>query len=167
MNINSNNIVVFPSVNRSVVGTTHKEAVQFTELNVTQIINRIVDRDSFIVKVSDVVDNKVDITINIFGYYFDIKQLDLSSFSTSVYAYVDILNKVDGVTISYNLVGEDSNDVFTGLNIVSTVPSNTDATKTRYSLLLFTKTNNVWSVNEDALIKFGQASLDNIDLGVI
>lgn len=167
MNINSNNIVVFPSVNRSVVGTTHKEAVQFTELNVTQIINRIVDRDSFIVKVSNVVDNKVDITINIFGYYFDIKQLDLSSFSTSVYAYVDILNKVDGVTISYNLVGEDSNDVFTGLNIVSTVPSNTDVTKTRYSLLLFTKTNNVWSVNEDALIKFGQASLDNIDLGVI
>ena len=167
MNINSNNIVVFPSVNRSVAGTTHKEAVQFTELNVTQIINRIVDRDSFIVKVSDVVDNKVDITINIFGYYFDIKQLDLSSFSTSIYAYVDILNKVDGVTISYNLVGEDSNDVFTGLNIVSTVPSNTDVTKTRYSLLLFTKTNNVWSVNEDALIKFEQASLDNIDLGVI
>ena len=52
MNINSNNIVVFPSVNRSVAGTTHKESVQFTELNVTQIINRIVDRDSFIVKVS-------------------------------------------------------------------------------------------------------------------
>ena len=167
MNINSNNIVVFPSVNRSVAGTTHKEAVQFTELNVTQIINRIVDRDSFIVKVSDVVDNKVDITINIFGYYFDIKKLDLSSFSTSVYAYVDILNKVDGVTISYNLVGGDSNDVFTGLNIVSTVTSNTDATKTRYSLLLFKKTNNVWDVNDDALIKFGQASLGDIDLGVI
>ena len=119
MYINSNNIVVFPSVNRSVAGTTHKEAVQFTELNVTQIINRIVDRDSFIAKVSDIVDYKVDIIINIFGYYFDIKQLDLSGFDTNVYAYIDILNKVDS-TISYSLIGADEDGVFKVLNIVET-----------------------------------------------
>ena len=155
VNIESGNIKVFPSVRRS--DESDLDARLPSEYNLTNIVNRLTNTDSFIVEGLTIVknlDGAIQLTsgsCNIHGYYFEIKNsIILNDIGNHDKVYLKIETETSAVNSFVELVGNDeSNNVYTGLQIVYRKP------ETGYYLLLATKDGNGnWINNTQASIRY-------------
>lgn len=154
-NIKSDNIKVFPSVRRS--DASDLDARLPSEYNLTNIVNRLTNTDSFIVEGLTIVKNPDDTiqltrgSCNIHGYYFEIKKsITLDDIGNHDKIYLKIETETSNINSFVELVGNDgSNNIYTGLQIVYEKP------KTGYYLLLATKDGKGnWINNTQASIRY-------------
>ena len=150
-NIKSANIKIFPTSKRD--SAYQAQARLITESNIINIVNRLVDKDSFVIKYDK---DKGDIDFNIHGYWVHvddiINKLSLASSDTNIYAKIKIDTIQSETQPEFNMInGKDINTVYTGVEFVSTPPST--ATNT-YFLHLLEKVGSTWQVPEDSWVKF-------------
>lgn len=86
MNLESGKIKIFPTPNR---GTDYQpQARLVTEFNLTNIVNRLVDKESFVISYKN---NKI--TFNIYGYWVEADFTDNPSLLTgNLYARIQVLD---------------------------------------------------------------------------
>lgn len=152
-NISSNKITVYPTTKRD--DTVDRKARLYVEENIISNITSIADKESFIVSGLDLTSNKLNINNGkciIAGYKFDFTFdnsgsqtiYSLCGNSDSVftsgntnYLYFSISLKPTTISISesnsfvnYELEGEDTSDMYTGLKIIiksnSNLPTSAD-----------------------------------------
>lgn len=160
-NILSNNIKVFPSVKRS---DEYDLAARLpSEYNLTNIINRLTGKDSFIITGLDVSveNNKPQINVgecNIKGYYFNITSpimLNDIGNNTKIYLYIEVEERDSFTELKGNDTGT-TNSEYSGLKISYTEPT------VGYYLLLATKDNitGTWINNTQASIRYTSEMLE-------
>lgn len=162
--ISSNKINVFPSGNRS---EDYPYAKLPTEFNLTNIINRLTDVDSFVVNKEYSSNGIVNpLEFNIMGYYFKVDAdavttltsttfpsgpiygtIKLNDISVGGYTFRELQNTTSGTTLD---VGTE----FQGITFGTTASS----TSGEYSLKLLEKVNSVWMIPQDSKIKFNTNS---------
>lgn len=151
-NILSENIKVFPSVKRS---DEYDLAARLpSEYNLTNIINRLTGKDSFIITGLDISIESNNIQINpgecnIKGYYFNITSpiiLNDIGTNTNIYLYIEVEEKDSFTELKGNDTGE-NNSEYSGLKISYTEPEG-------YYLLLATKDGDNWINNTQASIRY-------------
>lgn len=159
--INSNSINVFPCANR---GTAYNLQSRLTsEYNLTNIINQLIDTDSFVI--SNNLSN--GLSFNIHGYYFNVSNYqditNLDSSWTDVYAQITIAHNelesglvfdeltVNGTEdVSTNL---DADTTFTGVAFTSTKPAEA---QNHYFLHILHRdsTSSDWYIPPESTVKF-------------
>lgn len=158
--IKSNAINVFPCANR---GTAYNLQSRLTsEYNLTNIINQLIDTDSFVI--SNNLSN--GISFNIHGYYFnvsDYKEItNLDSSWTDVYAEITIAsNTIDGLTFNELTINGtedvatdlDADTNFTGIAFTDTKPAEA---QDHYSLHILHRdsTSSDWYIPPESTVKF-------------
>ena len=160
--IESENIKMYPTSHRDV--NKDKFANLSTEFNISNLINRLVDKDSFVVKWANS-DNII--TFNIHGYWFEVKLnselLSNASNVSNLYAAIQIKTiesgYSDGLPVLSNIkensitaLDDNDNDEFQG--IIFANDENYLGVNINYSLHLLTKINDVWVVPENSKVKF-------------
>lgn len=156
MNIASEKIKVFPfGKYRDItnVDTTASNRLLY-EFNIANILGKLIDTEGFVVG-SINTDGTTDgeLIINIAGYYFIIDSgVSLVEDLTGSEVYASIKITTSGIP---SLDGQDSNNVFEGLNL-----TNTDPTDASYSICLMTKENSNWVLNPNVLKKFNAPSIN-------
>ena len=146
INLQSSKISIFPTPDRS----TDPQARLITEFNLVNIVNRLVDKDSFVISYDDTPDsnsNQNKITFNIHGYWIeaDLKDSDLDK--GNLYASISITSKSNTNPFA-ELIGQDSSSgTYTGVKF-STDPFKGDDAKYSLQLLAGGK------VPEDSWVKF-------------
>ena len=158
--INSNSINVFPCANR---GSDYNLQSRLTsEYNLTNIINQLIDTDSFVI--SSNLSN--GLSFNIHGYYFNVSNYqhitNLDSSWTDVYAEITIANNtVDGLTFNELTVNGtedvstdlDADTTFTGVAFTGTKP--TEAQDHYYLHILHrNSTSSDWYIPPESTVKF-------------
>lgn len=111
-NLDSNKVKIFPTPNRGV--GYQPQARLVTEFNLTNIVNRLVDKDSFVISYDNTpnaVENKI--TFNIHGYWIEANLKD-SGLSITGNLYAGITTKDNSVT-STTEAGVESTTKFTEL----------------------------------------------------
>lgn len=186
--LDSRRVKLFPSAYRGNTETIEydPEAKLTTEYNLTTIINRIVDKDSFVIS-RKIEDDKDILKCSIHGYYFSIDLTDESStngtnpltdFTNAKQIYATIkLQNVEGTytpgtsSTKYSLLSlanqksstlnilDDDKDGFVGLNLSDT-KSNLIGT---YSLLIlyWDDIKKSWSIPEESKLKISTDSIYN------
>ena len=186
MNIGSNYVEVFPATKRSL---TSPQSRITSEKNLVSIVNKLIDTEGFVISPSldsPVIENdSTTIEFDIYGYYFVIKNpytsLGLGSTITngSLWAYIELVPIAD--TPYIELFGQDSDDQYTGLNILNVTgtedpPSVSPAHGGEIKMLKIAQYSSLtpggmlyWNVPEESRLKFNKLSLDLsvIDGGVI
>ena len=155
--INSNAINVFPCANR---GKAYNLQSRLTsEYNLTNIINQLIDVDSFVITTQINSDQKA-LSFNIHGYYFNVADYtsitNLDASWTDVYAQITIAsNKVDGLVFNeLTIVGtEDVDTDFTGVDFTGTKPAEA---QDHYSLHILHRdsTSSAWYIPPESTVKF-------------
>lgn len=154
MYIKSNQVEIFPTPRRN--GNIDNNSRLNTEQNITEITNRLVGNQSYIVSGLDVKEENSEITISygvciINGYKFELKEQNFNNISGDDEIYLEIITQdiiPTGTTYKFKeLVQDNSTDtldidnggtlVFQGLQI-NTVPT------LDYSLLIAEKVGNKW-----------------------
>ena len=145
-NLKSDHISIFPTPNR--VATYQREARLITESNLINIVNRLVDKDSFVISYI-AAQNKI--TFNIHGYWIeaDLTQSGLLT-GESLYARIRIDTPVGSAFTE--LQGDDTNGIYSGVEFLNSY-SGTDADG-YYSLKLLENIDGTWQVPEDSWVKF-------------
>ena len=176
-NLKSNDIAVFPSINRAVNPNQNR---LFTEYNLTKLINQWTDTISFVI--TDVYSGNSKFEFNINGYYFHIDSGEkITSLFTNdlsetlpIYIIAEIL-----INDSFELNGYDEELNYTGVsfnlysdeNAVQEIWDNgkiTTAQGTIYRLpILHYLTQNKWEIPWQSKIKFKSKSIQSIDGGEI
>ena len=161
-NVNIDNIYAFPAVNKN----TQPTARLTTEYNLTSIVNRLVNKESFIFAPDLGTDltNNPTIKFNIKGYLFEeICSNILNLFgdtTTNIYAKIKFksTNSSDSER-NLQLDGE-SESKFIGLDFVESKPNE------GYYIHLLTKVEDSWEIPRNSYIKFTSDSiiLDDGDL---
>lgn len=157
--INSENIKVFPSTRRV---ATQVDARLMTEASMVGIINQLIGKNGFVITQSFNANNPFE--FNIFGYYFRVGQ---GSYVTSSFgSATEIWGKITLDTTTYTeLSGQDEDQVYKGLELVSSEPT---ASSTVKYLKLLEKVGNTWRIPESSKLLFNDNQLDiDIDGGVI
>lgn len=184
-NVLSQDIQVFPSTKR---GTYQRSSRLISEENLTNIVNKLIDKDSFVIRPQPYNSLGTDdaLQFNIHGYFFVVPHVGsitnlMPSGTESIYANI-ITDKetvtVDSITYEYiELQGQDTgsaSSTYTGVSFTADAPDTSALTdtQTRYSLKILEKTaQNVWQVPLISMYKyeaqnvFGDISL--IDGGVV
>lgn len=144
MNLESNKISIFPTPNRG--ATYQPQARLVTEFNLTNIVNRLVDKESFVISYEN-----NEIIFNIYGYWIkaDLTQSDLLT-GESLYARIQVIAPEDSDFIE--LQGGDADGKYSGVEFL-TEYSGTDSGGW-HSLKLLEKVNDTWQVPEDSWVKF-------------
>lgn len=167
MSISSNNIKVYPTINREQKDYSAKFA---TEYNLTSILNKLLDRGAFVIKATRIDATKISIDFNIMGYFFSIYALDTSSYKNN-YINATITVKEENYDSSnsnfkdwWTLQGTDTASGYTGLTLsssdTSTLDSNDGITisssgdNVTYSFTILEKINNTFEVPAKSKIKF-------------
>ena len=140
----SNKIDVFPSTHRAGYETT---ARLITEANLINLINQLLDRESFIITNEENFSTATDLEFNIHGYYFKANKaalLALDAFPSAndiIEASITLSSSGDYTTLS----GSDESSEYKGLafNIVSQA---TDDTSTTFYLPIVKYENNSWKL---------------------
>lgn len=144
INLQSSKISIFPTPDRS----TDPQARLITEFNLVNIVNRLVDKDSFVISYDNTpTDTKNKITFNIHGYWIeaDLKGSDLDK--GNLYASISITSK-SNTNPFVELIGQDSSSgTYTGVKF-STDPFGGDDAKYSLQLLAGGK------VPEDSKVRF-------------
>lgn len=144
INLQSSKISIFPTPDRS----TDPQARLITEFNLVNIVNRLVDKDSFVISYDNTpaaTENKI--TFNIHGYWIeaDLKGSDLDK--GNLYASISITSK-SSINPFAELIGQDSSSgTYTGVKF-STDPFKGDDAKYSLQLLAGGK------VPEDSKVRF-------------
>ena len=160
MYLESDKIQIFPTSNRD--SAYQAQARLMTESNIINIVNRLVDKDSFIINHKD-----TSIDFNIHGYWIhvpDIVPVTLSiqqefPNATSIYAKITINTTQSGTQPEFKTInGTDTEaagggQIYTGVEFVTTKSSSGD-TGTPYYLHLLEKVGNTWQVPEDSKVRF-------------
>lgn len=152
-NLDSNKVKIFPTPNRGV--GYQPQARLVTEFNLTNIVNRLVNKDSFVISYDNTpngIENKI--TFNIHGYWIEADLKD-SGLSITGNLYAGITTKDNTVTSTTEtgvestkfteLVGTDDSGKYTGV-IFDINP----ITNAGYSLKLLEK----GQVPADSVVKF-------------
>ena len=162
--INSNAINVFPCANR---GTAYNLQSRLTsEYNLTNIINQLIDVDSFVITTQINSDQKA-LSFNIHGYYFNVTDYtsitNLDTSWTDVYAQITIAhNELEGGLVFDELTVNGTEDVatdldvdtnFTGVAFTGTKPSEE---QDHYSLHILHRdsTSSDWYIPPESTVKF-------------
>lgn len=171
--IKSSSISVFPCANRGKFGDTNfnLQSRLTSEYNLTNIINQLVDENSFVISPSDTsepVNTSEPISFNINGYYFKIDSIEnaIGEFSNSdnLYASIQLMTtNVPGFGDMIELSATGDSDevagdsgqtlddaVFTGLDISDELPSGLNV----YSLHILKKDGGSWYVPPESTIRF-------------
>ena len=154
----SDKIDVFPATRRT-FQSSHSR--QVTEASIAGIVNRLIDKDGFVVTNlpnNAEQQNNMMFEFNIHGYYFRASLGDLvSPFNNDVYGIITIDN---GNVYEFNeLVGSDENNLYKGIRFSESDPSNA-ILENEYYLHLLSKVDSVWQVPERSKIKFLPSSVD-------
>jgi len=195
LNITSKNIAVFPAVNRDIEQSNDIYSRHTSEQFLTGIVNKLIDRDGFVITEKEDFNSGLRFAFNIHGYYFEIDDLDkiiktqdAVELPAGAFLYAYIRLEKHGVWTE--LVGNDAtqesgNDgdpttyKYTSLTITSVKPVIPETEKdTTFFLTILGKTpagesvnkdwnGTGWYVPEDSYIKFDGPSfiLDTIDGG--
>ena len=158
-------IRIFPSTRRTFESANSR---QVTEANLTVLINKLVDVDSFVISSGNGI-----CEFNIHGYYFKINQGSLETLASTnnwndIYATITI-DTSSNIEAFYELDGQDTQPesseseeetdgtgYYQGLDFTGT-PVNNENT---YTLHLFTKVDEAWIVPPSSIIKFLPSSVD-------
>lgn len=140
-NFASGNVTVFPAVNRSDEYVRQSRIISETLL--TGLVNKLVDKDKFVINHSSSVDGGY-IEFNIDGYYFRITNINGSlNGLTNLYAKLNF--KVNSNTLDGDDSGEYKGVVFTG--------SLNDEDESEY-LWLLTKDGDTWKVPTESFYRY-------------
>lgn len=168
--IESNNIKVFPATHRS--DRYDRAARLTTEKNLTSIINRLTDIDSFIISGLTISNNSGNIILssgscNIGGYYVEIlSNVKLTLNSNSKYIYLRLLIGDSATDYSY-LVGDDAEDpdpkhanryVYNGVQVIDSDQPKSDNPSEKY-LLVAKSENSSWVSIPNNNLKFTANSI--------
>lgn len=166
--IESNNIKVFPATHRS--DRYDRAARLTTEKNLTSIINRLTDIDSFIISGLTVNSSGTTLssgTCNIGGYYVEIlSDVTLTIGSSSKYIYLRLLIGDSTTDYSY-LVGDDAEDpdpehanryVYNGVQVIDSDQPKSDNPSEKY-LLVAKSENGSWVSIPNNNLKFTANSI--------
>ena len=171
-NLNSANVIVYPSVNRD----QDPGAQYTTEYNLTSIINKLLDRKAFVIS-HNIAANKLDIEFNIFGYYFYVKNFDLSDDTASEdgpYLNASINVTYDEYPTSAEFTnyqtlvgtdsGKDSNSTYDGISLDWSADDRTSLSsknslvdgkaKITYTFTILEYKNGGYQVPEDCKLRF-------------
>lgn len=160
MYLESDNIQIFPTSNRN--SAYQAQARLMTETNIINIVNRLVNKDSFIIN-----HKGKSIDFNIHGYWIhvpDINQVIISiqkefPNATSIYAKIKIKTITADTSPEFKIIdgideeAADGGQIYTGVEFVTTT-SSSDNTGTPYYLHLLEKINSSWQIPEDSKVKF-------------
>lgn len=155
MYIGSSNIKVFPSQRRD--QSKDRESLLFTEFNVVNMINRLTDIKSFVVD-EKVIENINYGTIgsggvNIGGYYFKIEN-PIHNIPTGSTTENQLIFEISMATVNTpygaELDGEDEDNNYKGLNLVSTSNKTNNST----TLILADWVNGSWQPHMNSLLKY-------------
>jgi hypothetical protein len=192
--LNSDDVTIFPSTRRA---TTYVKSKLMSEASVVNIINKLVDKDSFVItgdhdvdSTSPYADNTFE--FNVHGYYFSISKasllFDLATGKNKIYANIIVDESLDfpelvGIdTTEETTPTEETVYYYSGLHITLDNTLKSSKNGTVYSLQLFEryqgspadwdvpkyKEEKGWIVPASSRIKFNQYSLNlNIDGGEI
>lgn len=153
INLESSKISIFPTPNRE--ATYQPQARLITEFNLINIVNRLVDKESFVISYKN-----NEIIFNIYGYWI---KADLTGLSITGDLYARIQVTASEGSDFTELQGTDEKDTsgseskytyrgvtfITGDNIVSFTDSDG-----WHSLKLLEKVGDTWQVPEDSQVKF-------------
>lgn len=133
-NIISENISVFPAVRRNT-----EDSRRFSEKNLTQyILKSVADKESYVI--SETYNTDENLEFIIYGYYFNVKAAKITEVAgDDLYAHIYI-----DTNANPELIGIDSDGIFTGLDITDSEDPNypsgyTDETATHKYLHILTK----------------------------
>lgn len=149
--LNSANIKIFPTPNR---GTNYQpQARLVTEFNLTNIVNRLVDKESFVISYKN-----NEIIFNIYGYWI---KADLTNLSITNELYARIrVPELEGSTF-IELEGTDTEDppssgnyTYHGVTFVTGENISFTDSDGWHSLKLLEKVGSTWQVPEDSWVKF-------------
>lgn len=153
--IASEQITVFPSTRRS----GYPMSRMMSEANLVGIVNKFLDTKGFVITDSFSTDENSTLDFNINGYYFSIDTSSSSSFNTiisdmsNVYAHISL--ETIPQTDYIELVGQDDNDLFSGLTIDDSEVGGT------HTLKLLEKTDGgSFVIPEESKFKFTNKSID-------
>lgn len=158
-NLKSEKIHVFPTPNR---GTDYQpQARLVTEFNLTNIVNRLVDKDSFVISYDDTpAGNENNITFNIHGYWIkaDLKESGLST-DSDLYARIQVKGsdfiELYGTDEEYTS-DNDKYYKYTGVEFLTSDPGVDAGGYYSLKLLEKVKVNDSWSwqVPADSCVRF-------------
>ena len=151
--LQSENISIFPTPNR---GTNYQpQARLVTEFNLVNIVNRLVDKESFVISYDNTpagIEN--NIIFNIYGYWIKANLKDNSlltnASNSSLYARIQV-KKLSNSDFT-ELQGEDKNNTYSGVEFLARNPG-TDSDGW-HSLKLLEKVSGTWQVPEDSKVRF-------------
>lgn len=160
MYLESDNIQIFPTSNRN--SDYQAQARLMTETNIINIVNRLVNKDSFIIN-----HKGKSIDFNIHGYWIHVTDINPVILSiqqefpdaTSIYAKITINTTQSGTQPEFKIIdgidkeAADGGQIYTGVEFVTTT-SSSDNTGTPYYLHLLEKINSSWQIPEDSRVKF-------------
>lgn len=151
MNLESSKISIFPTPNRG----TDPQARLITEFNLVNIVNRLVDKESFVISYDNTpagIEN--NIIFNIYGYWIkaNLKNNSLltNASNSSLYARIQV-KKLSNSDFT-ELQGEDKNNTYSGVEFLAGNPG-TDSDGW-HSLKLLEKVSGTWQVPEDSKVRF-------------
>ena len=162
-NISSRNIKVFPSAKRG-ANATYAEARLSTEASLINIINQLVDVDSFVI--TDTYEGNKSLEFNIHGYYFKIlsPQLNLIPLvpdAQDIFASITLI-PVGGLMELNGVDDDDSqNSLYRGLGIGASAQDAQQIPPVDiyqiFTMHLLTKSGNNWIIPEESKLKFNKS----------
>lgn len=170
--VSTSNIEVFPSTKR---GLIKPEARAFTEKNVSRLVNKLTDKDSYIISYEN---NILEFSIH--GYYFKVTNVENQLLTplnnqSKIVAWIRLTKTTIASTDEYvELYGQDDDRgyyegiEFTG-DLHSVEESDQLTNEGYYSLELFNKVGDGWQIITDNFAKFDSSSftIDEIDGGTL
>lgn len=175
--LNSEDISVFPSTRRGVYQPTARSIHESTVVN---IINKLIDKDGFVITESDPVSGLTltdPLEFNIHGYNFIAKEaqdliIAVGGAPTKIIAAI----KLDGEGVSYDpqtdyieLDGQDDNNLYKGLYLTDNEEDpNLSTYPYRVTLMEKDLTTNNWFVSYKSNIRFSSGVIElTVDGGII
>ena len=169
----SSNIFVFPTTKREQISRSSR---LLTEKNIVDIVNKLVDVESFVITRGYTYGSSSSIDFNIFGYYFNVSDFDevIDSVTdgenvtsnSSIWANI-IIDKVGDYD---ELTGTDENDKYDGVIFTFNDPISSSGRGYIKKLKLVEFSSNLISsayVPESSLVKFVSSRINPIDCGEI
>lgn len=151
MNLESSKISIFPTPNRG----TDPQARLITEFNLVNIVNRLVDKDSFVISYDNTpAAPENNIIFNIYGYWIkaNLKGNSLLTSASNSLLYARIQVKKLSDSAFTELQGEDINGTYSGVEFLTGNPG-TDSDGW-HSLKILEKVDGKWQIPEDSWVKF-------------
>lgn len=166
--ISSDEIAVFPCGGRSELYPNSKLT---TEFNLTNIINRLIDVESFVINKEYETNGLVnDLEFNLKGYYFKVNSNSVTSLveqfssETSIYAIIKLDTTISGDYHFQELINVEgghsldvNGNVFQGVKF-DTSPSNVAG---EFSLEILKKIDSTWNIPENSKVKFKSIASEN------